>query len=435
MLPDPDNRQFRLTSEALENTNDCFLVTGKAGTGKSTLLKHFAQTSRKTCVVLAPTGIAAINAGGMTVHSFFRFPPRPLIYEDEEIAQFPRYSEKYKMIQQLDCIIIDEVSMLRADIIDAIDHSLRINGGNPQLPFGGKQLIFFGDVFQLEPVTNNSEIEQLLFSGFYESPYFFSAEVFKKVHLHCIDLKKIYRQSDEGFINILNNIRTNSVTETDFETLNNRYNHSQQPTEDFTVTLATTNYIAGSINDQELRKIDKPVFEYRGEIEGEFNEKNLPTDYCLQLKEGAQLVFIKNHPAGKWVNGTIAKIHCLDKDKIEVMLNNGDIEEITPASWEHKRYVWDQKNKRVSSQVLGTYKQYPVKLAWAITIHKSQGLTFDKVVIELGRGTFAHGQLYVALSRCRSIEGITLMSRITQKDLIVDSRVLKFARNFMSEEI
>jgi hypothetical protein len=339
------------------------------------------------------------------------------------------------MIQKLDTIIIDEVSMLRADIIDAIDHSLRINGGNPQLPFGGKQIIFFGDVFQLEPVTNNSEIEQLLFSGFYESPYFFSAEVFKKVHLHCIDLKKIYRQNDEVFINILNNIRTNSVTASDFETLNNRFTSSQQPTEDFTVTLATTNYIAGSINDQELRKIDKPVFEYRGEIEGEFNEKNLPTDYCLQLKEGAQLVFIKNHPAGKWVNGTIAKIHSLAEGKIEVMLNNGEVEELTPASWEHKRYVWDQKNKRVSSQVLGTYKQYPVKLAWAITIHKSQGLTFDKVVIELGRGTFAHGQLYVALSRCRSIEGITLMSRITQKDLIVDSRVLNFARNFMDEEI
>ena len=432
---DESNSHFKLAFDALEYTDECLFITGKAGTGKSTLLRHFVANTKKTCVVLAPTGIAAINVGGVTIHSFFRLPFRPIVEGDDEIQRFPRNSDKFKMIQKTEVFIIDEVSMLRADIIDAIDQTLRLNSEYPDKPFGGKQMIFFGDLFQLEPVVQNNEVERYLFNEYYNSHYFFDARVFRHVHMHCIELRKIYRQTDPDFIHILDVIRLNRADEVELAQLNKRVDRKFIPSADDTyVTLSTRNSVAAGINEFELVKIKQPEFIYRGEIDGEFNTKQLPTESALVFKVGAQVIFIKNNLDGKWVNGSIGKIHALAEDKIEVLLPNGNIEEVSRETWENKRYYWDAVNRRVKSEVVGTFKQYPVKLAWAITIHKSQGLTFDKVILELSGGTFAHGQLYVALSRCRTLDGMILREPIKQKDVIIDERVVRFARNYASLE-
>lgn len=431
---DSANGAYKLALEAMEYTDECLFITGKAGTGKSTLLRHFIGTTKKNCVVLAPTGIAAINVGGVTVHSFFRLPFRPILHGDDDIQRFPKHSDKFKIIERADLFIIDEVSMLRADMIDAIDQSLRMNTGKA-IPFGGKQVVFFGDLFQLEPVVQNNEVERYLFNEYYKSHYFFDANVFKEIQLTCIELRKIYRQHDLHFIELLDHVRTNKADERDLEMLNQRLDKYFEPTiEDTYITLCTRNQIASGINEFELNKLPGVTYEYKGEIEGEFNTNQLPTEPVLMFKQGAQVIFIKNDVAGKWVNGTIAKIHQLNENNIEVQLANGDIVEVPRELWENKRYSWDRLNRRVKTEVVGTFKQYPIKLAWAITIHKSQGLTFDKVILELGGGTFAHGQLYVALSRCRTLEGMILREAIKFKDIITDERVVHFANQFASLE-
>lgn len=432
---DYQSAHFKRAFEAMEHTNECIFITGKAGTGKSTLLKHFVANTRKQVVVLAPTGIAAINVGGSTVHSFFRLPFRPIVQDDDEIHLFPKSTEKFKILHKLDTLIIDEVSMLRADLIDAIDQSLRMNGGDPMQPFGGKQVIFFGDLFQLEPVVQNNEVERYLFTEFYNSHYFFDARVFQELHLTCLELRKVYRQTDPEFIRLLDAIRLNRAGDRDLELLNARIDKYFEPTtDDLYVTLCSRNNTASGINEFNLSKLGGAEYVYKGIVENEFSLKQLPTEQVLVLKEGAQVIFIKNHPNGKWVNGTIAKVHKLGESKIEVQLPNGEIEEVPMETWENKLYKWDALNRRVKSEVIGTFKQYPIKLAWAITIHKSQGLTFDKVILELAGGTFAHGQLYVALSRCRSLEGLILREPIRYKDIIIDERVIRFAKDFASLE-
>jgi ATP-dependent exoDNAse (exonuclease V) alpha subunit len=432
---DYNSAHFKRTFEAMELTNECLFITGKAGTGKSTLLRHFVKNTKKQVVVLAPTGIAAINVGGSTVHSFFRLPFRPIVQDDEEIHRFAKSTEKFKILHKLDTLIIDEVSMLRADLIDAIDQSLRINGGDMSKPFGGKQVIFFGDLFQLEPVVQNNEVERYLFTEYYNSHYFFDARVFQQMHLTCIELRKVFRQTDAHFIALLDAIRLNKAGDADLEKLNTRIDRYFEPTtNDFYVTLCTRNNTAAGINEYNLSKLGSVEYVYKGIVENEFSLKQLPTEQVLVLKEGAQIIFIKNSATGKWVNGTIAKVHSLGPDKIEVQLANGEIEEVRMETWENKLYRWDAMNRRVKSEVIGTFKQYPIKLAWAITIHKSQGLTFDKMILEMGGGAFAHGQLYVALSRCRSMEGLILREPIRYKDIIIDERVVRFAKEFASLE-
>ncbi len=426
---DSENKTFQRIMDGIETTNESFLITGKAGTGKSTLIRHFIKESKKKKVILAPTGIAAINIGGQTIHSFFGFPFRPMLKGDEEIRKYPEYSEKHKIIKAMDTLIIDEISMIRADILDAIDYSLRINGGNAALPFGGKQIILVGDLFQLEPVVNNTDVEHALFNGYYNSHYFFSAHCLKEMNLHCLELKKIYRQTDKNFISILNQIRLNIADWDTIEFLNERYKPDFKFSEnDFSITLCTKNQVASSINDLRLEKIQSPEYLYQGVITDDFSLKNLPTELHLILKEGAQVLFIKNSMDGSYVNGTIAKVNKLSPEGIEVVLADGKIIEVKPETWENKSFVWDRITQKISSKTLGTFKQYPLKLAWAITIHKSQGMTFDEVVIETSNGAFAHGQMYVALSRCRTLEGITLIQKIRPRDIIVDERVKEYAQ-------
>lgn len=290
-------------------------------------------------------------------------------------------------------------------------------------------------MFQLEPVVQNNEVERYLFTEYYNSHYFFDARVFREMHLSCIELRKVFRQSDPFFIELLDSIRLKKAGQVELDKFNSRIDRYFEPTtDDLYVTLCTRNNTAAGINEFNLSKLGTLEYVYKGIIENEFSLKQLPTEQVLLLKEGAQVIFIKNHPNGKWVNGTIAKIHKLTPEKIEVQLANGEIEEVKLETWENKLYKWDAMNRRVKSEVIGTFKQFPIKLAWAITIHKSQGLTFDKMILELGGGTFAHGQLYVALSRCRTFEGLILREPIRQQDIIIDDRVIRFANEFASLE-
>ena len=409
----------------LEGTKSNILVTGKAGTGKSTLLRHFCEHSGKEWVVLAPTGISAINVRGATIHSFFKFPLRPLVRAEKEIHKFSRSSEAFKLIQKLDTIIIDEISMVRADMLDAMDYSLRRNGGKSNLPFGGKQVIMFGDLFQLPPVMRKEDAEATFYYQVYNSPWFFEAYSIKKNPPEILELEKVYRQNDRDFINLLDNIRFGDMKWEELKKLNERVGQPENDSE-WMITLTTTNATADKINKQKLRELSTKPVQYKGTIDGKFEKSALPTEETLELKEGAQVLFIRNDPEGRWVNGSLGKVKSANKKQIVVELEDGEEEEVETTTWEKREYSYDNDEEKITYEVLGTFTQYPLKLAWAVTIHKSQGLTFDKVHIDLGRGAFAHGQLYVALSRCRSLEGITLSKPVQFKDMIVDKAVTNF---------
>lgn len=434
---DLDNLEFIKAWELLQHTKQSIFLTGKAGTGKSTFLRYITAHTRKKYVVLAPTGIAAVNVGGVTLHSFFRIPFKPIVPGDPDFAP-NRIKERMKypgslvkLIRELELIIIDEISMVRADIIDFVDLLLRTYSGNQREPFGGKQLLFVGDVFQLEPVLTG-DMRDIL-RKFYRDAFFFSAHAFDRINLVPIELRKIYRQSQGEFVELLDRIRMGAATAADISRLNSRCVALSLPVEGEekpTMTLASRRDMVDQINESRLEAIDKPVFTFIGEIKKDFPENSLPTDLELSLKEGAQVVFIKNSPDRFWVNGTIGTVTTITQDLLEVRLENGEIHEVEPEKWSNIKYSFDEKTNKIIETELGSFTQYPVKLAWALTIHKSQGLTFNNVIIDLGRGAFTGGQTYVALSRCRSFEGLTLRSTVAERDIFVNPAILNFSRSF-----
>jgi GTPase SAR1 family protein len=414
--------EFSRAFDLMEKTHQCVFITGKAGTGKSTLLQYFKKNTQKEIVVLAPTGVAALNVGGATLHSFFRLPPRP-IHPDE--VKTLRSKARRKIYQKIETIIIDEVSMVRADMMDVIDQFMRLNGKTRKKPYGGVQMIFIGDLFQLPPVVSRNE--EALFSTTYQSPFFFSAKVFDELGMEILELTKVYRQKEQTFIHLLNGIRNNQARPCDLQKINQRYQPQfESNIDDFYITLTTTNKIAAQINEAYLEKLSKRLYQFEGEMTGKFDKGTLPTDLTLSLKEGAQVMFVKNDSEGRWVNGTLGRIKTLKKEQIEVETVEKQIYTVKPVKWEIPAYQFDEKTQMVTTEVIGSFTQYPLRLAWGMTIHKSQGKQFDKVIIDLGWGTFAHGQLYVALSRCKTLEGMILKTQVRPKDVIVDHRVMDF---------
>lgn len=417
------NSDFQQALDLMEKTQLNLFVTGRAGTGKSTLLQLFRNTTRKKAVVLAPTGVAALNVRGQTIHSFFGFPPRLIDRKDIKKKKFRR------LYENLEVLIIDEISMVRADMLDNIDYFLQLNREDPR-PFGGVQMLFFGDMFQLPPVVASTS-EQQYFSSWYKSPYFFSAHVFEEdFAFEMVELRQVYRQEHRHFLRLLDAIRLNRTDEDDLEELNRRYMPDFEA-EDFFITLSARNATVDAINQRELAKLQTLPRYYTALVSGEFNPQLFPTDLRIELKENAQVMFLKNDPERKFVNGTIGKVVTLGPEtiEVEVLQPDGTLEkiEVGRAEWEIVRYHMKTDNpEKIEAEVVGSFEQYPLRLAWAITIHKSQGKTFDKVVIDLGRGAFEHGQTYVALSRCRTLEGIILKERLRPRDILVDERVVEF---------
>lgn len=441
---DTSNEMFQLAKQLVMQSRQNIFLTGKAGTGKTTFLKYIRENCPKQMAVIAPTGVAAINAGGVTIHSFFQLPLSPFVPEtrgftsgNEEtmnrhslLGRLRLNSEKKKILQELELLIIDEISMVRCDTLDAIDCILKHFRKQNNEPFGGVQCLFIGDMYQLPPIIPDREWS--LLSEFYPSPYFFDCRALKDRQPTYIEFNKIYRQSEGQFINLLNQIRNNELNPEGFALLEKRLmpRFKPQAGEGY-ITLTTHNQKADLINLEELQKLPGKSFSYHAEIEGEFYERSYPADNHLQLKEGAQVMFLRNdiEKNKKYFNGKIGVVTKLERDKIFVCCAHENTEiEVKIEIWENIRYSWNKASRVLEEEVMGTFKQYPLRLAWAITIHKSQGLTFDKAIIDAG-DSFSSGQVYVALSRCSNLEGMVLQSRIQNISLRCDQRIVQFSKN------
>ena len=448
---DPDNQEFKFAVDFALESNKNLYLTGKAGSGKTTFLKYLRKVSKKEMAVVAPTGVAAVNAGGQTIHSFFKIEPSLYVPGDKrlrvkapagdpdqstifEIFQYSR--DRVNIMRNLELLVIDEISMVRADLLDVVDTLLRVYRNN-QAPFGGVQVILIGDTFQLPPVVVGEE-KDLLYR-FYDSEFFFSAKVIQRCKPLYIELKKIYRQNERDFIDLLNRVRVGQMIPDDFRALNSRLNPGFNPGErDKYIILATTNNTVASVNDKKLEELQTPLKTYMAVVDGEFPLNSRPTDTELRLKVGSQVMFVKNNWEKRYYNGKIGTITELKEDevKVEVDTGHGERKIITAQreQWQNKTYSWDEKEKKIVEKIIGTFTQFPLRLAWAITVHKSQGLTFEKVIADIG-SSFASGQAYVALSRCTTMNGLVLTSPINQWSVKTDRRVLEFAKNETPETL
>ncbi|MCT8654480.1 AAA family ATPase [Glaesserella parasuis] len=445
VIIDKSNKPFLDALDIIENSNESLFLTGKAGTGKTTFLKYLTSKLKKKFIVLAPTGVAAVNAGGVTLHSFFQLSFSPYLPDDSRLIRDNLKLDKnrFDIIKNVETIIIDEISMVRCDTIDAISQILKTLRHNNK-PFGGVQMVFIGDLFQLSPIADARFWDFL--GDFYDTEFFFNAFAFKESKFKYIELDKIYRQNDLKFIELLNRVRENNITNTDLQLLNSRLQNVTNYSMDGYITLSTHRKDADSLNATKLAKINKELVSFNAIIQGLFDEKDAPADTLLSLKVGAQVMLIKNN-LPDYYNGSMGIIESIDEehsinengdeavdDVIYIRLfSNNEVVRVTRAVWENQKYTYNREKKRIEPEVIGTFTQFPVKLAWAITIHKSQGLTFDKAIIDAGKA-FTHGQTYVALSRCRSLEGMLLKTRIDPKAIIVNTEVSQFIKEMNGEQ-
>lgn len=418
--------EYAAAVDFVRNEQGHLFITGRAGTGKSTLLKALSRLVVDEHIVLAPTGLAAVNVGGQTIHSFFGFPPR-LIQSDDI-----RRSRNGALMRKLKLLVIDEVSMVRSDLMWAIDQSLRVNRGRPREPFGGVRLVMFGDLHQLPPVVQEAEVGSHLEDN-HGGPFFFSVSSLREgAGTFRIELSHVFRQRDPALLGVLNKVRDGEADDEDLAILNERVSPIRTLSEgDPYVILTPTNAAAQRINTAFLGALPGAMKTYPAAVTGEFGQGTQPTDAALTLKVGAKVILLRNDSDRRWVNGTVARVTRLDDTSVHVMID-GREHEVEPASWESRRYAYDQTAQKIVETVAGTFKQLPLRLAWALTIHKSQGLTLDRVYIDLGRGTFAHGQAYVALSRCRTLEGLSLARPLKPGDILFDRSAMGYRDIFPS---